>query len=570
MRNILPFLLLLAAARLGAQGICDSTISIAPIQPVCEGWGERYLQVSHPGGVFNGPGLVNNSPYLNSEFLSAGFYTVTYTITGPGGCTAQATQQYQVRSAQEAFASVIGDIDCSNPNSTVFINGFLPNQQNYFAGQWHGPDFSNKTIYGISGSTDYAGTYRFYASPVNSNDCPAYGWVNVDFINPTNPIKIVSCTNCNDTWPTLKIKIDSIPLGWQGRFKAPNSNGYSNAQPCTAVYQSGNWLAEIENLDNGCKSVASKNLDAENALPSVSSGSDLQLWCGGTGHFVAATSPLTSSSDIRLFWTLPNGNTVPTGWAIPVDVKDPGMYVLHGLNLFTGCEDRDTSIAYAAVNPVSTQIMVLCDGENFNGHTTAGTYIDSIPLPNGCIKTQITKVLVLAPLLNNVSVTADNGNMSGSIDFVVTQGWAPFSYSWSTGDFSASINNLSAGTYTVTVTDANDCQHVREVEVPSGKPNAQPGTGRVKTMLLKTRLYPNPAVAGVTEFTLDINSTEAGVATLLVNDVLGRSIATQEIQIQKGKTVISWPESLEQGMYTLLLKGDFGLQPVSKLLVTGK
>jgi hypothetical protein len=48
-----------------------------------------------------------------------------------------------------------------------------------------------------------------------------------------------------------------------------------------------------------------------------------------------------------------------------------------------------------------------------------------------------------------------NGNSDGSIASAVTGGCLPYSYAWSNGGNTANLGNLAAGTYTVTVTDAN-------------------------------------------------------------------------------------------------------------------
>jgi len=46
---------------------------------------------------------------------------------------------------------------------------------------------------------------------------------------------------------------------------------------------------------------------------------------------------------------------------------------------------------------------------------------------------------------------------TGAIDISVKGGTSPYSYSWSNGDSTQDINNVAAGTYTVTVTDAKGC-----------------------------------------------------------------------------------------------------------------
>ena len=62
------------------------------------------------------------------------------------------------------------------------------------------------------------------------------------------------------------------------------------------------------------------------------------------------------------------------------------------------------------------------------------------------------------PVLSAVikSVTCPGGN-DGAIDLTVSSGPAPFTYSWSNGAITQDVNNLTTGTYSVTVTNANGC-----------------------------------------------------------------------------------------------------------------
>ena len=56
-----------------------------------------------------------------------------------------------------------------------------------------------------------------------------------------------------------------------------------------------------------------------------------------------------------------------------------------------------------------------------------------------------------------VSQTTCNGDSNGSIRADISGGTTPYTIDWSTGDTDVLLSGLAAGTYTVTVTDANGC-----------------------------------------------------------------------------------------------------------------
>ncbi|NPA67671.1 MAG: T9SS type A sorting domain-containing protein [Chlorobi bacterium] len=66
---------------------------------------------------------------------------------------------------------------------------------------------------------------------------------------------------------------------------------------------------------------------------------------------------------------------------------------------------------------------------------------------------------------NAVSIEETCGNGTGSIDITVSGGAAPYSYEWSNGETTQDIANLHAGSYTVTVSDANNCSISKTVNV---------------------------------------------------------------------------------------------------------
>ncbi|MCF8370647.1 MAG: T9SS type A sorting domain-containing protein [Bacteroidales bacterium] len=93
------------------------------------------------------------------------------------------------------------------------------------------------------------------------------------------------------------------------------------------------------------------------------------------------------------------------------------------------------------------------------GNLCAGTYILTVTDAIGCTST-VTVVLVDPPLLlaNITGINPSNpGATNGSADLTVSGGTLPYNYLWNNGMTNEDLTGLSAGTYCVTVTDANGC-----------------------------------------------------------------------------------------------------------------
>ncbi|MEI6575201.1 MAG: Ig-like domain-containing protein, partial [Bacteroidota bacterium] len=98
---------------------------------------------------------------------------------------------------------------------------------------------------------------------------------------------------------------------------------------------------------------------------------------------------------------------------------------------------------------------------------SAGTYIVTVRDANGCYSAAtsftITQATAINPSMANKNVSCKGGN-DGNIILSVSGGISPYTFSWSgPASFTSTtqdLNNIPAGTYTVTITDANLCTSI--------------------------------------------------------------------------------------------------------------
>src|SRR5690606_10382694 len=88
-----------------------------------------------------------------------------------------------------------------------------------------------------------------------------------------------------------------------------------------------------------------------------------------------------------------------------------------------------------------------------------GTYNVTVTDANGCEATNSFEVgttdvvITITETVVDATCVAENG----SISVTASGGTEPYTYLWSNGATTQSITDLAAGSYTVTVTDANGC-----------------------------------------------------------------------------------------------------------------
>ncbi|WP_430406706.1 T9SS type A sorting domain-containing protein [Fluviicola sp.] len=250
---------------------------------------------------------------------------------------------------------------------------------------------------------------------------------------------------------------------------------------------SGTWTCNVTDA-NGCVASQSFTVTQPTAI-SVTPASQTNIACnGGSNGAAAINTPTGGTPGYTYDWTpgtpTGDGTTSITGLAAgtyTVTVTDangctanqaftitepPVLVITPTSQTNVSCNGGANGSASVFVNggtPVYTYSWSPSGGTNANASgLSAGTYTVTVTDGNGCQATQSFTITEPTALDASVGSQVDvlcNGGSTGSATVVPTGGTGTYDYSWSpSGGTAATASGLTAGTYTVTVTDDNNCQ----------------------------------------------------------------------------------------------------------------
>lgn len=179
--------------------------------------------------------------------------------------------------------------------------------------------------------------------------------------------------------------------------------------------------------------------------------------------------------------------------------------------------------------------LVLSDTSQDLTNLPADDYTVIVTDANGCQETITTTVaepsapLALSGIVDDVNCF---GVSDGAIDATITGGTVTYTYNWSNGATTEDINSIPAGTYTLTVTDANGCtiSETFDVTQPAAPLNIElfatpvdcngDNTGEIDATVTGGTM-PYDYLWSNGEVTSDIENIPAGIYTLTVTDAQG-------------------------------------------------
>ncbi|MFM7387447.1 MAG: gliding motility-associated C-terminal domain-containing protein, partial [Bacteroidota bacterium] len=417
----------------------------------------------------------NGGNTLNLSNASAGTYTLT--VSDAAGC-----------STTSASYTITGANGPTINTNTVVIS----------------PQSCNGTLGSISGITTTGNNLTYSWSNNGGNTLNPSGLSGGNYT-----LTVTDANGCTAISSPLTIPYTSGPsLDASQAVITPEHCGQSDAS-ITGITASGNGL-QYQWTPGNSNNIALNNVSAGQYTLVVTDQNN----CTDTvGPFViqAAAPPSIDINFIQVIDELCGQNNggitgiMVTGGTAPLSYLwsnqqttlnqpvglSPGIYSLVVTDS-EGCTDSISGITIASIggpNIDTSQLVILpqgCTGEpgSINGISTnaggatyawsngvntlnnpsvsAGTYVLSITDANNCVSTQTFVVDSLTPIvlnenqviLNNPTCLVD-GSISG---LTVSGGTNTYTYAWQPGNInSLNLQNLTAGNYILSVTDANGC-----------------------------------------------------------------------------------------------------------------
>lgn len=169
----------------------------------------------------------------------------------------------------------------------------------------------------------------------------------------------------------------------------------------------------------------------------------------------------------------------------------------------------------------------------------SGIYSIEIPsLVNSCNQTVFNVVVnEPAPIVSNAQITDEILGSDGSIFVQPSGGSAPYSIYWSSGDNEPNLTNLVAGTYDITIVDADGCEIIESYTI-----NSQLGIGDITS---DAELFYNAEQNLIQLSGFDFEETT--IFNLYSSD--GKLIESYSVQPDSETYFLNLPKGLSKGIY---------------------
>ena len=476
------------------------TVGTSQTNIACNGGANGSASVTVSGAT--GPYTYSWSPSGGTAATASGLVAGTYTVTITDANACTTTRSFSITQPTALSASAGGgqtNVSCfggSNGTATVAPTGGTPS----YTYSWAPSGGTAATATGLA-----AGTYT--VTVTDANACQTTRTFTIT--QPSTALSAatgggstnVSCNGGSNGTATV------APTGGTGAYTYSWAPSGGTAATATGL-AAGTYTVTVTDANN-CQATRTFTITQPASALNTTAGSKTDVSCNGGANGTATVSPTGGTGPYTYSWA-PSGGTNATATGLAVGVYTVTVTDANGCQ---GIKSFTITQPTALTLSAGTQNNVSCNGGsngtakvNVSGGTpsytyswapsggtaatatglAAGTYTVTVTDANACQKTlsftitEPTALVATAGTQNNVSC---NGGSNGTATVVVTGGTPSYTYSWApSGGTAATATGLAAGTYTVTVTDANNCQTTQSFTIT--QPTALVATASAQTNVL--------------------------------------------------------------------------------------
>lgn len=470
------------------DGLCNDTVyqTVEVIQPqidlmasndtlICPG-GTAVIHAasSYDNIQYSWSSSPNFNPIIgtgNSITVSPQNTMVYYVRAVEPECNTILTESVVVQVHQFNYSITPSAMVCVNGQTTLHINN--NNSNDVLSFQWSpgssivsGANTAHPVVAPVSNTT-------YTVTITNQIGCQTTAQVPVTINNlmfsaaqTTNPLCYGDCTG--------SVSVSATGVAPYSYSWSHGASGASLQNVCAGSYT----VTVTDNLQ--CTATQSVVIQQPQLLVAQFSNI-VQPECDGIGYGTATVAPQGGTPPYSYSWSV--GGTAATNTqlltginrvtitdahgcdtVIEVEMLPPGniggyAQATQQISCYGECDGAVTAVATSGTAPFSYQWSNGASGSNIN-NLCSGPYMVSIIDSENCVLHQSTYLSQPAPLIGSVAVTQPIlcYGETGSFQVFAQGGTMPYSYQWSNGTTESGLNNVSAGQYSVSITDANNCK----------------------------------------------------------------------------------------------------------------
>ena len=399
------------------------SVTISAAGPFCDNAASEVLNASPAGGIWSGTGIIDTANGLfNPDTSGTGSFNIYYSFTNSSGCS---NSDSIVILVNPAYSSAISDTIC-NGDSILLPGGSYASSTGTY------PD----TLTAINGCDSVIVTSLLVTPALQHS------------VTTTD----VLCLGDANGTATLAISGGTAPytIDW--------GSADTNALPA------GTFTYTVSDA-NTCSVTDSITISEPAALSITPTTANVS--CNGLSDGTATLAISGGTAPYTIDWGSADTNALPAGTYTftvtdtntcsvtdSITISEPATLTATATTTDVSCKGGTDGTASLVLSGGTAPYMIDW-GFMSPLALPAGTYAYTITDDNGCSFTDTVSIAEPTALQHSITTTdvLCNGETTGTATLDTTGGTAPYIVDWQ-GDNPAA---LSAGTYTVLVTDANGC-----------------------------------------------------------------------------------------------------------------